>query len=83
MDFFRRKLIFMELTGMGQFHVIWMHKMLSLLMSPLLSPLVDAIASIAIFNQLQERSNWDRPNSSFGADIYTELVAFITENVME
>ena len=49
----------MELTGMGQFHVIWMHKMLSLLMSPLLSPLVDAIASIAIFNQLQERSNWD------------------------
>ena len=40
MDFFRRKLIFMELTGMGQFHVIRMHKMLSLLMSPLLTQLM-------------------------------------------
>ena len=40
MDFFTRKLIFMELTGMGQFHVIRMHKMLSLLMSPLLTQLM-------------------------------------------
>ena len=40
MDFFRRKLIFMELTGMGQFHVIRMHKMLSLLMSPLVTQLM-------------------------------------------
>ena len=40
MDFFRRKLIFMELTGMGQFHVIRMHKMRSLLMSSLLAQLM-------------------------------------------
>ena len=40
MEFFRRKLIFMELTEMGQFHVIRMHKMLSLLMSPLVTQLM-------------------------------------------
>ena len=34
---------------------------------------VDAIMSNAIFNQLQDRFNWDRPSSRFGADIYTEL----------
>ena len=44
---------------------------------------VDAIVNNAIFNQLKEKFNWDRPSSSFGADIYTELVAFITENIME
>ena len=40
MDFFRGKLIFMKLTGMNQFHVIKMHIMLSLLMSPLLAQLM-------------------------------------------
>ena len=44
---------------------------------------VDAIVSSAIFNLLQDRFNWNRPSSSFGADIYTKLVAFITENVIE
>ena len=44
---------------------------------------VDAIVSNAIFNQLQDRFSCERPSSNFGADIYTELVAFITENVME
>ena len=40
MEFFRKNLIFMELNGMGQFHVIRMHKMLSLMMSPLLAQLM-------------------------------------------
>ena len=40
MEIFRRKLIFMELTRMGQFHVIRMHMFLSLLMSPLLTQLM-------------------------------------------
>ena len=79
----------MELTGMGQIHVIRMHKMLALLMSPLLAQLM--IMSDAIFNQLQDKFNWGRPSSSFWADIYiyiyiyiyTELVAFITEYIME
>ena len=43
----------------------------------------DAIVSNAIFNQLQDSFNWDRPSSSFKADIYTEFVAFITENDRE
>ena len=50
MDFFRRKLIFMELTGMGQFHVIRMHKMLSLLMSPLLTQLMRQSAAQYLTN---------------------------------
>ena len=65
MEFFRRKLIFMELTGMGQFHVIRMDKMLSLL-----------IVSNAIFNQFQDRLICDRPSSSFGADIYNGTCSF-------
>ena len=44
---------------------------------------VDAIVSNAIFNQLQGRFICDWPGISFGADIYRELEAFITEHVME
>ena len=80
MEFFRRKLIFMELTGMGQCN---QDAQDAVTVEVPVTDSVDAIVNKAIFNQLKERFNWDRPSSSFGADIYTELVAFITENIME
>ena len=70
----------MELTGMGQCN---QDAQDAVTVEVPVTDSVDAIVNKAIFNQLKERFNWDRPSSSFGADIYTELVAFITENIME